>query len=48
MKLKLMTLTTTQGAAMKCGEAKQLFSPYLDGAVTGTQMRGLQRHLAEC
>jgi len=48
MKLKPMTLTTTQGTALKCSEAKQLFSPYLDGTVTGTQMRGLQRHLAEC
>lgn len=33
---------------MKCPEAKALFSPYLDGAVTGTQMFGLQKHLAEC
>ena len=33
---------------MKCREAKALFSPYLDGAVTGTQMRGLQMHLADC
>ena len=33
---------------MKCGEAKALFSPYLDGAVTGTQMHALQMHLASC
>ena len=33
---------------MRCTEAKQLFSPYLDGAVTGTQMRGLLEHLSNC
>jgi hypothetical protein len=33
---------------LRCTEAKQLFSPYLDGVVTGTQMRGLQEHLAGC
>jgi len=33
---------------MKCAEAQRLFSPYLDGAVTGTQMHGLDRHLQEC
>lgn len=33
---------------MRCTEAKQLFSPYLDGAVTGAQMRGLQEHLSSC
>ena len=33
---------------MKCGEAKSLFSPYLDGAVTGTQMRAIGRHLDSC
>jgi putative zinc finger protein len=33
---------------MKCAEAKLMFSPYLDGAVTGTQMHGLSRHLDEC
>ena len=26
---------------MKCGEAKELFSPYLDGALTGRQMQTL-------
>jgi Putative zinc-finger len=34
--------------AMKCTEAKRLFSPYLDGAVTGTQMYWLQEHLSSC
>lgn len=33
---------------MKCGEAKSLFSPYLDGAVTGTQMHAIRRHLDIC
>jgi hypothetical protein len=33
---------------LKCTEAKRLFSPYLDGAVTGTQMHGLHTHLASC
>src|SRR5579863_1945297 len=33
---------------MRCTEAKGLFSPYLDGAVTGTQMLGVERHLADC
>jgi len=33
---------------MKCSEAKQLFSPYLDGAVTGTQMHRLSQHMENC
>jgi hypothetical protein len=33
---------------MKCAEAKSMFSPYLDGAVTGTQMHALGRHLETC
>ena len=33
---------------MKCPQAKRLFSPYLDGAVTGTEMLALQRHLRQC
>jgi hypothetical protein len=33
---------------VKCADAKGLFSPYLDGAVTGTEMRALQEHLDEC
>jgi Putative zinc-finger len=33
---------------MKCAEAKSMFSPYLDGAVTGTQMRSLGQHLDNC
>jgi anti-sigma factor RsiW len=33
---------------MKCAEAQALFSPYLDGAITGTQMRALSQHLGTC
>jgi hypothetical protein len=33
---------------MKCLEAKPLLSPYLDGAVTGRQMREISRHLQGC
>ena len=33
---------------MKCGEAKKLFSPYLDGQVSGTEMRNLRRHMEQC
>ena len=33
---------------MQCPRAKRLFSPYLDGAVTGAEMHALQQHLAQC
>jgi putative zinc finger protein len=33
---------------MKCAQAKSLFSPYLDGAVSGTEMHALSQHLASC
>jgi hypothetical protein len=33
---------------VKCGEAKELLSPYLDGAVTGNEMQGLEEHLDRC
>ncbi len=33
---------------MKCAEAKLLFSPYLDGDVSGTEMRELGSHLNSC
>ena len=33
---------------IECPQAKQLFSPYLDGAVTGTEMLALQGHLEAC
>ena len=33
---------------MTCGQAKSLFSPYLDGAVTGMQMQAVSKHLEGC
>jgi Putative zinc-finger len=33
---------------MTCAQAKPLFSPYLDGAVTGKQMRDISGHLESC
>jgi len=33
---------------MQCPQAKRLFSPYLDGVVTGTEMLALQSHFVEC
>lgn len=33
---------------MNCGEAKKLFSPYLDGQVSGREMRALSGHMEEC
>jgi hypothetical protein len=35
-------------AELRCAQAKRLFSPYLDGAVTGTEMLALQAHLSDC
>ena len=39
---------TVKNNELQCPGAKRLFSPYLDGAVTGTEMLALQYHLAEC
>src|SRR6202165_666313 len=33
---------------MNCAEIKKLFSPYLDGRVSGSEMRALTRHVAQC
>src|SRR5437588_12884483 len=33
---------------MRCTEAKPLFSSYLDGAVSGTEMHEVSGHLREC
>lgn len=33
---------------MKCTEIKNLFSPYLDGRISGAQMRLLTRHVEQC
>jgi len=40
--------TGTKIAGLQCPQAKQLFSPYLDGAVTGTEMLALQDHFSQC
>ncbi len=39
---------TMKRTELQCPQAKGLFSPYLDGAVTGTEMLALQRHLSNC
>ena len=33
---------------MNCGEAKHLFSPYLDGRVSGREMHALTDHMQKC
>jgi anti-sigma factor RsiW len=33
---------------MNCAETRQLFSPYLDGRVSGSEMRALTRHVEQC
>jgi hypothetical protein len=33
---------------MTCTEIKQLFSPYLDGRVSGSEMHALTRHMERC
>ena len=33
---------------LRCPQAKRLFSPYLDGAVTGTEMLAIENHLSDC
>jgi hypothetical protein len=35
-------------AEMKCAEIQNLFSPYLDGRVSGGEMRTLTRHMEQC
>ncbi len=39
---------TREILGLQCPQAKRLFSPYLDGAVTGTEMLALQSHLSDC
>jgi hypothetical protein len=44
-----MRVTGTEKiTVLQCARAKRSFSPYLDGAVTGTQMLALEKHLSEC
>jgi len=42
------TAGTEKIAGLRCSEARHLLSPYLDGAVTGSEMLALQRHLSDC
>src|SRR5947209_1226587 len=39
---------TGKAKAWTCHQARRLFSPYLDGAVTGTQMLALHDHVSGC
>jgi Putative zinc-finger len=39
---------TNKTPGLQCLQAKQLFSPYLDGAVTGAEMLALQNHFVQC
>jgi len=39
---------TEKNMGLRCPQAKRLFSPYLDGAVTGTEMLALENHLSDC
>ena len=48
MKYVAMRQVFKKCTAMKCAEVKGLLSAYLDGAVTGTEMRVLQEHLDGC
>lgn len=33
---------------MTCGKARRMFSPYLDGMISGAEMHALQAHMGEC
>ena len=44
----MIRMENTGTEKLRCPQAKRLFSPYLDGAVTGTEMLALQSHLSEC
>jgi putative zinc finger protein len=48
MKYVAMRQVFKRSTALKCPEVKGLLSAYLDGAVSGTEMRGLQEHLEGC
>lgn len=47
-----MTFMSANGSAtrraMTCAHVTRLLSPYLDGAVTGTEMQAMQQHLDAC
>jgi hypothetical protein len=48
MKYMATKFLSAKGMTLKCSGARELLSPYLDGAVTGNQMRALQEHLDAC
>jgi hypothetical protein len=48
MKYMAGKFTTMQSTTIQCAEAKGLLSPFLDGAVTGTEMQAVQIHLDGC
>ncbi len=48
MAMKAVSTASVSPKTMKCRAAQGLLSPYLDGAVTGTEMRALQEHLDGC
>jgi hypothetical protein len=48
MKYLGMKSVSPKYTTMKCREARELLSPYLDGAVTGAEMQALQKHLDQC
>jgi hypothetical protein len=39
---------TGKNTGMTCPQARRLFSPYLDGRVTGAEMLALQSHFQQC
>jgi anti-sigma factor RsiW len=41
-------VTSKSPAALSCREATELLSPYLDGAVTGMEMKAVREHLDGC
>jgi hypothetical protein len=48
---KFGSIKTNSGAPhlkLNCNRVEQLLSPYLDGAVTGTEMQALRTHLDSC
>ena len=48
MKYVALKRGVTKSATMTCSEVNGMLSPYLDGAVTGTEMLGLQAHMEQC
>ena len=44
----MATNVTSTKSELTCPQASELFSPYLDGAVTGNEMRALREHLDAC